>query len=322
MRVGYTNGMSLENIILKNEAAGSVAEILPGLGFNCHRFAAMHAGQQVEVLYSAPNFALGTERASRSGTPILFPFPGRIPGTEFVWEGTTYNLEAGDGRGNAIHGFVHTRPWRIVEQTPTRVVGQFHAGRDDPALLSRWPADFRITATYVLDDSTLKMHYLMENPGDTLLPCGLGTHPYFKLPLGGHDTGACLVKLPMTERWELADMLPTGRRLPLEQPGRFVAGQPFDEMTLDDVFTGLMFRGGWCEPTIHDPQSGATVTVAFGTAFRECVVYTPPHRQAICIEPYTCVPGPFGLSQRGIDAGMRILPPGGSFEARVEFRVT
>lgn len=313
--------MTLENIVLKNEAAGSVAEIVPGLGFNCHRFAARHDGKLIEVLYAAEHFTQGTERASGSGTPILFPFPGRIPGTTFTWEGKAYELEAGDGRGNAIHGFVHTRPWRVVEETPARVVGQFHAHRDDPSLEKSWPADFRITATYVLDMNSLKMHYLLENPGDTPLPCGLGTHPYFRLPLGGDDADACIVRLPVREKWELAEMLPTGRKLPLENAGRFSAGQPFSEMVLDDVFTGLEFEGGRCTPTIHDPASGATVNVSFDTAFRECVVYTPPHRQAICIEPYTCVAGAFGLIGRGLDTGLRILPPGGSFEARVVLRV-
>jgi aldose 1-epimerase len=311
----------LDNIILKDDSAGNIAEIIPGLGFNCHRFAAMHAGQTVEVLYAAANFTKGTERPSGSGTPILFPFPGRIRGTSLVWQGKTYPLEAGDGRGNAIHGFVHTRPWRVLEQTPTRLVGQFHAGRDDPSLLARWPSDFRITATYVLAGQTLAMNYLCENMGKVPLPCGLGTHPYFRVPLGGSDGAACLVRLPVRERWELAEMLPTGRRLPLENAGQFAAGQRFAEMKFDDAFTGLEFSSGWCQPSIHDPESGATVTVAFDSAFRECVVYTPPHREAICIEPYTCVAGAFNLDP-GLDTGLRILPPGGSFTAQVEFRVS
>ena len=61
---------------------------------------------------------------------------------------------------------------------------------------------------------------------------------------------------------------------------------------------------------------------SFDRAFRECVVYTPPHREAICIEPYTCVAGAFSLAEPGIDAGIRIVPPGGSFHARVEIELT
>lgn len=309
--------MTLENIALGHES-GSLAEIVPALGFNCHRFAAMHGGRRVEVLYAAANFTQGGERASGSGIPILFPFPGRIPGTSFVWQGKTYPLEPGDNRGNAIHGFVHTRPWQVIEQGPTRVVGQFHAGRDDGSLKHRWPADFRITATYELEAQSLKMHYLIENPGDTPLPCGLGTHPYFRLPLGSKDAGACIVRLPVSERWELIDMLPTGRCLSVENPERLAAGQPFGDLKYDDVFAGLEFEDGWCRPSLTDPSSGATVTISFDDAFRECVVYTPPHREAICIEPYTCVPGAIELAGRGIDSGLRIVPPGDSFAAQVE----
>jgi aldose 1-epimerase len=141
------------------------------------------------------------------------------------------------------------------------------------------------------------------------------------LPLGGTDGGACLVRLPVQKRWELADMLPTGRQLTLENAERLAAGLPFAEMKFDDLFTGLEFEDGWCRPSIHDPGSDATVTVAFDSAFRECVVYTPPHREAICIEPYTCVAGAFNLDP-SLDTGLRILPPGGSFTAHVEFRVS
>ncbi len=313
--------MTLENIVLRDDVAGSIAEVTPGLGFNCHRFAAMRAGEPLEVLYAAPNFTKGTERPSGSGTPILFPFPGRIAGTTFHWQGKAYPLEAGDGRGNAIHGFVHTRPWRVLEQSATCVVGQFQAATDDPSLLSRWPSDFCITATYSLAGRALSMHYRCENSGEMPLPCGLGTHPYFRLPLGGSDAGACLVRLPVHERWELAEMIPSGRRLAVENADRFAAGPRFADMKFDDVFTRLEFDDGWCRPSIHDPESGATVTIAFDAAFRECVVYTPPHREAVCIEPYTCLAGAFSLAERNLDTGLRVLPPGGSFTAQVEFHV-
>jgi len=51
------------------------------------------------------------------------------------------------------------------------------------------------------------------------------------------------------------------------------------------------------------------------------VVYTPPHREAICIEPYTCVPGAFNLNERGIAAGLRMVAPGDSFRAVAEISV-
>lgn len=311
--------MVVENIVLR-DATGSVAEIAPALGFNCHRFAVPQGQGHLEVLWRAANFLEGTGRASHSGLPVLFPFPGRLPGQTLNWQGKCYDLGGDDGRGNAIHGFVHTRPWRVISRSESRVVGEFHAWQDDPSLKQRWPADFRITATYDLAGSVLKMHYRMENPGDVPLPCGLGTHPYFRLPLGGPSANNCLVQLPVTTQWELIEMIPTGRELPLANAKELQAGKKFGELTLDSCFAGLQFNGGWCAAQILDPDSGRTMTIRFDRAFRECVVYTPGHREAICIEPYTCVPGAAAM-QDPAGAGLRVLGPGESFEANVEFEV-
>jgi aldose 1-epimerase len=174
----------------------------------------------------------------------------------------------------------------------------------------------------LLRKNILHGEFLIENPGDVPLPCGFGTHPYFRLPLGGPTADECRVKLPVAARWELKEMLPTGNRLNLPNAGILQAGERFGELKLDDVFSGLHFNGDWCETSIHDPGSRCTLTQRFDRAFRECVVYTPPHREAICIEPYTCVPGAFNLHTRGNDVGIRIMPPGASFRAVVEIEVT
>jgi aldose 1-epimerase len=324
--------MAAEIVTLRDTPAGTSAHIAVNLGFNCFRFTAMlaerHGGrslqrkhsperQPVEVLYSHPEFAAGAQRPSGSGIPILFPFPGRIPGTTFTWEGKHYPLEAGDALGNAIHGFVLRRPWRVLEQSESRVAGQFHAWRDDPSLEDRWPADFRITATYAISGNSLDSEFVIENPGQTPLPFGLGTHPYFRVPLGGLAADDCIVRLPVSARWELAEMLPTGRRLALAFHERYDAGRRLGELKLDDVFTGLTSEQGSCVASIENPD-GASVRIRWSPQeFRECVVYTPPHREAICIEPLTCAPGAMVLSERGIDAGWRVLPPGGRFTAKI-----
>jgi aldose 1-epimerase len=311
--------MTIENIVL-GDPSGSVAEIAPSLGFNCHRFAVPHKSGLVEVLWREPSFLEGTGKPSRSGVPVLFPFPGRLPGQTLNWQGKKYDLGSDDGRGNAIHGFVHARPWRVTSQSQSRVVGEFQAWKDDASLKDRWPADFRIAATYELSGSELSMHYRMENPGDSPLPCGLGTHPYFRVPLGGSSANDCLVQLPVTTQWELTDMIPTGRQLPLTNAAELAAGKKFAELTLDNCFAGLQFSGEWSASRILDSESGLAMTIRFDRAFRECVVYTPPHREAICIEPYTCVPGAVAM-QDPAAAGLRVLQPGESFEAKVKFKV-
>ena len=53
-------------------------------------------------------------------------------------------------------------------------------------------------------------------------------------------------------------------------------------------------------------------------AFRELVAFTPPHRQAVCLEPYTCTTDAINLQQRGINAGLRVLAPGEQWAGVVE----
>jgi aldose 1-epimerase len=314
--------MSQEVIELREPQTGASARILV-LGWNCFEYLAPLAGELRDVLWAESGFDQGDRRPSSSGIPLLFPFPGRIPGTEFVWEGQKYPQEAGDGRGNAIHGFVHKRPWRVIERSPSRAVGQFQASPDDPLLVSHWPADFRLTVAYELAPGVLRCEVQVENPDPRQsLPCGLGLHPYFRVPPTGGDGDAWRIRLPVTERWELQEMLPTGRRIPVDDPQQYQGGLRFGEMQFDDVFTGLDFAGRWSEAALCDPQGREAVKVRFDDAFRELVVYTPPHREAICIEPYTCVPGCFELQQQGRDAGLRVLAAGDAFAATMEIGTT
>ncbi len=312
----------MQNIRLEHPA-GSSAEILVDLGFNCHKFSAPVDGENVPIVWSEEGFAEGGKRPSGRGIPLLFPFPGRIGGTTFQWEGRSFELTAGDGQGNAIHGFVLDRPWRLLEQTATRAVAEFHASVDDPALADMWPADFRLTVAYELGAAELSLEVTIENPDHHPLPCGLGLHPYFQLPLGGDATNAehCIVHLPVTKNWELENMLLTGRCADIFNAAEFQAGLRFGDMQFDNVFSGLQFQGDVCHAAITDPQAKRKVSISFDRLFRECVVYTPPHRRAVCIEPYTCTPDPFRLAREGMDGGLKILQPGQKYTGRFQISV-
>jgi aldose 1-epimerase len=309
-------------VTLRDAATGSSAQILVNLGFNCFSFVAAFDEEELEVLWAEAEFELGRGRPSGSGIPLLFPFPGRIHQGRLTWGGRQYVLDANDGQGNAIHGFVHTRPWRVIEQRSNQVTGQFRASQDDPVLEKFWPADFQITATYQLDGQRLLGRFLLENTDSQPLPLGFGAHPYFRLPLGGEDAAECEIRLPVSGEWELSELITTGEYFPLRDAEVFQRGLRFGDMQFDNVFGGLVFDDDdWCRASIIDPSSQRRLSIAWDRVFRECVVYTPPHREAICIEPYTCAPDPTRLEAAGIDAGLRVLQPGESLTAQLELRV-
>jgi len=314
--------MPVEIITLTDAQSGATASILPARGFNCFGFRAVVDDQPIETLWAEPGF--GPEsRPSRGGIPLLFPFAGRIRGESFSFAGKSYAVPGAQRNGpNAIHGFVMSRPWRVVERSSSRAVGEFHAALDDTTLLDQWPADFRIRVAYEVLANALTASVAIDNPGDGPLPFTFGAHTYLRLQLGGTEPAACRVTVPAAEHWELDEGLPTGVRRPVRPDRDLRAGQRFGDVTLDDVLIGLAPNpDGRIHTTVHDPGSDRTLEQTFDASFRECVVFTPPHREAIAIEPYTGVPNPFELSERGIDAGLRVLAPGETFDARFELRL-
>lgn len=315
----------MDVLVLTDIRTGSTARILPELGFNCFEFRATVAGQSVEVIDASPQFASGGERASGHGIPLLFPFPNRIRDGRFSWNGRDFEIPKSDashdGAGNAIHGFCLDRPWRVTSRGADFAVGVFELGKDAPDRLAYWPADFRIEVRYQVRGPKLRADIRLVNPSAVPLPWGFGTHPYFKLPLGAKSRpDRCLVMAPAAEEWELVDCLPTGRRLPISEPKDLRDGAYFDVLKMDDVLTGLPGGGGPAvvECGIMDEQLGLQVMQQWGPAFREIVVYTPPGRNAVCLEPYTCATDAINLQQRGIDAGWRVLEPRAEFRTWIE----
>ena len=162
------------------------------------------------------------------------------------------------------------------------------------------------------------------NTGDAPLPCGFGTHAYFRLPLAdGSDPEETRVQAPVVEMWEADAMLPTGRKLPATGSNELASGGPLAGRQFDTYFTGLPTDAdGLIRTRLTDPTSGRVATQTFGPAFKQLVVYTPPHRQAICLEPYTCLPDPFRMLAKGYETGWRILQPGEAVETVVRIGVS
>jgi aldose 1-epimerase len=301
---------------LEDLEAGCASEIAAETGCNCFRW----FDSAKDLLYADPEVFPGG-RPTRSGIPILFPFPNRLDGGCFTWEGKVYQLPLTDSSGkHAIHGFACRNPWRVTGQggdaESAWLRAEFHAALDAPESRSRWPADYQIAVTFRLGRQRLRLETTIENSDRATLPFGLGFHPYFRL-----ESQRTLVTAPARSFWELRDSMPTGRRLPVDSARNLNTARPASELQLDDLLTdlpgdrvnseGLMFRG----------QVGH-VALWTSPAFRELVAFTPPHRHAVCLEPYTCTTNAANLQPRGIDAGWLTLPPGKQWSAVFEMTVT
>jgi aldose 1-epimerase len=321
----------LSILTLSRAGSSATAGFLPGRGCTCVSAVLESANGPVAVVWSPDGFREEGARPTSGGIPILAPYPGRLPATTMRFEGSGYALEPRDAFGRPMHGFAHDRPWRLVDRAADRFTADFLLSRDAPDRLGRWPADFRLTATWQIAPSSLSCTLALEALGR--MPAAFGLHPYFPLPiLPGSDPDACSLELPAGLWQPQEEMLPAG---PLRSSANRIGlpgPVPLGGVVLDDVFTGLAFTpspiGAVTTARLVDPL-GAAIAVDWTEAFTTCVLFTPPHRRAVCIEPYTCLPGGGGLPTAGagsetpFDAsrGWRVLDPGQTLTGTMTIRL-
>lgn len=303
--------------------SGSHASIAVDIGFNCFQFVAQLDQCALDVIHAEDGFKHGTGPPSHSGIPILFPFPNRIRCGKYSWDGRHYELPEShvgyDSSGNAIHGFCLDRCWRVVERTDTCVAAVFQISKDAPDRIAFWPADAELTVRYSILATTLRSEFTVRNPDDKPLPWGLGTHAYFRLPLGGAVADRCTVYAPVIQWRELEECLPTGRKRDVPENAALQMSPEFGSLNLDSAFAGMHeASSGVIETWVFDPDSGHKVIQRFSSDFQEMVAFTPPWTSAVCLEPYTCATDAINLRQQGIDAGLRILQPGESWTGSID----
>jgi aldose 1-epimerase len=114
---------------------------------------------------------------------VLVPWPNRIEGGRYEWEGETLQLALTEpSAGNAIHGLARWASWRAVEHEEARVVVE-HVIHPQPG----YPFSVRVQVEYELGDDGLSVTTRAENVGDRACPFGAGHHPYIKAPSGRVD---------------------------------------------------------------------------------------------------------------------------------------
>lgn len=314
-------------IVLTHPKTGARALIDPTNGFNLYSFRVPHDNEDIDVIWSEPGFGGHDAKPTRSGIPILFPFAGRISNSAYSWrtDRGTKSIDittAGKNGDNAIHGFVVNRPWRVRENFRHRATAVFQGSIDAPETLADWPSDYLIRVTWVVGPSGLTAHIYIQNPGESDLPFTFGLHPYFRIPFGGGSRDNIIATVPAESVLELEDLLPTGQVLPVDAPRDLRRGRRFSDITVDDVYTNLVPNDrGQITTTLRDDDTGITIVQRFSNEYPFVVVFTPPHREAIAIEPYTGAPDPFKLFDTSLDPRIAVLKPRQTWETTYSISV-
>jgi aldose 1-epimerase len=303
------------------EAQSERAVIVPAAGCQCLSY---RAGT-LDVIAGPANPDAWREHPHRGGIPILFPWPSRVAGARFTFEGREYRLPVNEpARGNAIHGFACERVFRVTRRGPYFVSAILDSS-DYSELNSIWPWPFTLEIDYEVGNG-LRLKARIRNTGNSVMPFGFGAHPYFHAPLnpqGSRD--AMLIQLDAHARWPLdARFVPTGVTVPLDGKYDLRAPRPLGADTYDDAFRMAAISAGDASmprARLIDPSLKIAVEIRADAAFSDFVVFAPPNSPVVALEPYTCAPDAFNLASRGVAAGMRELAPGETFETSFEIRL-
>lgn len=310
--------------VLRDEDRDSDAMIDPNRGNNVIRFrVAPTKGVTPFDVFVPPIQQQGGLGAYGygAGNPILFPFPNRVTGGRYVWEGQEHQFDINEtARGNHIHGLVANRPWEVQDSGADATGAWLTAAIQldaDPEIVRQYPFPCTLTVKTRLENSQLTQETTVQNTGPTTLPMGYGTHPWFHATFAGSDRNRTEVKVPCNRYWELENLVPTGRTFAVsDDPAMYDlrAWHALDGNEYDHVFTDVVRRpDGWSEAGIHYPDEGLILLVEAGPMFRDWVIFAPHARPVICLEPYTMTTNAVNLQPQGVDAGLIVLQPGESW---------
>lgn len=319
-----SNGYDIYSIEQKGKA---VAEIVPELGNNCYAFRVSDGNYWFHLIDPPPDLETLEQRPTAYGNPILFPFPNRIRNGIWEFEGKTYQFDKQPESPTTIHGLLLNKPYKVDRHTAGKngatLVCSLNS-RDFPDIMRQYPFPFRIEITYTIEDAVLTMDVKIQNTGKSNMPMGFGIHPYFRVDISAKaDASKAVITVPANKYWELDDVLvPTGKQLDVVDTLDLRNGQPFAKLKLDHVFTDVNFVNGVSQCSIENKDSGYGMVMESDAQFRELVVYTPPDRDAICFEPYTCPTDAINLEAKGIPAGVIVLTPDETFSATVRIFLT
>ena len=329
-----------EVVRLHEPATGSIAHVVPSRGSNVTRFATRPAGdparEPIEVIAGPPTLDTLARLPTRWGAGMLFPYPGRVSGDAFEFRGRRIELPADPQAGNAMHGAVRWRAWRVIGSGATVADGAWVTTRlaslEDAIPASAWPWAFACELRTVLRAGRLRIEVRIENASDEPMPFGLGFHPYFRTPLGPAGSAEdCEVALAATERWESTSTPPAvvapvaadewpRRALPLSAltPNSNTPEGP----ARNHKFILRGREAGAMRGRLTDRANGLVATLDASEGMRATVFYTPPDAPVVSVEPHTCMPNAFNLMTGGVpDPGLIVLEPGEAWDGWYELRL-
>ncbi len=243
-----------------------------------------------------------------AGYPLV-PFSNRVAGNQFRFEGVDYRLTPNFGGENcAIHGNGWQHRWRIAMLSDRSATLSLDHAPIGPRA-GEWPFSYRAQLRYDLREAGLSIGILIENTDTRNQPVGMGFHPYFPCHAG------LRVGFAASSVWTSApDHLPL-LRIPAEGQWSFAQMRDVGDAAIDNCYAG------WSGSAfLRWPREGYALTLEGSPELRHLVLFTPPGKPYIGLEPVSNMND--GFNRMAIaDSGVRVLAPGQKMEGHIRMTV-
>ena len=223
------------------------------------------------------------EAAKWGKSAVLFPFPNRLDGGRYTWNGSTYTFPINNAAtGNAIHGFARAHAFEVVQVQLEAARASLHCRFRYQGEHAYYPFPLELDLIFSID---LKGEFTLEtrckNLHSAAIPVGFGWHPYFKL-----DKNADVHRLQLPAAAMVAineRMIPTGS---LEAYNAFEKRSRLGETFLDNCFKNTAPKGPYRLALAG--RHGKISVKASAADMPYFQVFTPPHRESVALEPMSC----------------------------------
>ena len=302
----------ITEFVIQENLSGNRFVVVPELGGIVRQLSLRKDLTLFSVLKTPPT-PHTLEADTQSASALLFPFASRIPEGRYKFLGKEYQLAQNEsGTSNAIHGLVRKQKFSLEEQSikaEQASIKLSYSLKD----LEGYPFDVAFTILYTLHiDGRFVLKYEATNTGSEPSPIMFGWHPYFHL---GHETAdAWKIKIPSEQIVDFDDnMIPIGSK-------PFTNDQPMllYKKALDNCFIVKSNSGTAVTELISDNQH-VTLHIEQESGegkFNYLVVYTPPAKDCVAIEPLTSNVNAFNNGE-----GLNILAPGNSVSGEITVKL-
>jgi galactose mutarotase-like enzyme len=215
--------------------------------------------------------------------PILFPIVGTLVDGRYRLGEAVYTLSR--------HGFARRKAFEVVETTPSAATLRLRA---DAESLESYPFQFELDLGFALLGPTLTLTATVKNLDDKALPASFGFHPALRWPLPyGQPRSAHTLRFDKDEPAPIQRINGDG----VVKPDRFktpVSGRTLalrDALFLDDA---LIFTPLNSQRLRYGAEAGPSLEIEFPET-PYLGVWTKPHADFICVEPWHGLSDPLGF---------------------------